>query len=142
MAEQATATAAAPAAAAITPPNAASVNQKASELLSEIDASEIHTGASKALTAARGQLVTALMFVEMHFQQLETKVGDLFASAETAVKDGVAKVEASLAAPEAPAAAAAAPAPDAAPAAAAAPSTAPAADAAVSTAAPSIVPQQ
>jgi hypothetical protein len=91
----------------------------------------------------------------MHFQQLETKVGDLFASEETAVKDEVAKVEASLAALDhgknpispltptaATAAAAAAPARDAAPAAAAAPSTAQAADAAVSTAAPGIVPQQ
>lgn len=62
-------------------------------MLAEIDASEIHTGASKALAAARAQLVTALMFVEIHFQQLETKVGGLFASAETAVKSEVAVSE-------------------------------------------------
>jgi hypothetical protein len=53
-------------------------------VLAEIDAVSLHTGYSKALTGARAQLVTALMFVEMHFRQLETKAADLFASAETA----------------------------------------------------------
>jgi hypothetical protein len=79
--------------AAIDVPTLESLSAKANELLAEIDASELHAGVSKALTGARAQIVTALLFVETHFRQLEVKAADPFASAETAVKDEVAKVE-------------------------------------------------
>ena len=88
-------------------PTLASFGEKTNAALAELDAISTHTGYSKALSGARAQLVTALLFVETHFERLEAKaaalvnadeklIKDLFHSAETSVKDEVAKVGATV----------------------------------------------